>query len=66
MQVRVETDRKVTIDVKSILETKDGRSLHNSFRFAATCSDDKRVLACFVTEQSNFSLILLCIQREEC
>ena len=57
MQVRVETNRKVTIDVKSIVETRDGTSLHleHSFTFVATSSDDKRVLASFVT---NFSLIL--------
>ena len=65
MQVRVETDRKVTIDVKSIVETRDGRSPHlqQSFRFVATCSDDKRVLASFVT---NFSLVLSVLHDSDC
>ena len=65
MQVRVETDRKVTIDVKSIVETRDGRSPHlqQSFRFVATCSDDKRVPASFVT---NFSLVLPVLHDSDC
>ena len=60
-QVRVETDRKVTIDVKSIVGIGDQRSFHSQqiFMFVGTCSDDNRVLASFVTEQSDFSLLCL-------
>ena len=65
LQVRVEADRKVTIDVQSIVETRDRRSLHlqHSIRFVATCSDDKRVLASFET---NFSLIFPVLHDSDC
>ena len=61
LQVRVEaTGRMLTIDVQSIVEVGDERSLplQQSINFAATCSDDNKGLAYFVMEGSKFSLVL--------
>ena len=68
MQVRIETDGKVTIDVKSIVEIGDQMDLplQQSISFAASCSDDNKALAYFVMKESKFSLVVPVLRDSDC
>ena len=68
LQVRIETDGTVIIGVKSIVEIGDQMDLplQQSISFAASCSDDNKALAYFVTEESKFSLVVPVLRESDC
>ena len=67
LQVRIETDRTITIGVKSIVETGDQMNLplQQSISFAASCSDDK-ALAHFFMKESKFYLAVPVLRDSDC